>query len=206
VTELIPVISYLIQKGKCSNCKVGISPIYPCIELITGLLFALAPLIIGWTSELFIAWTLISLLVIIVVSDIAYMLIPDKVLLFFAVIYFVLRFYLPLNPWWDSLLGCALGFSLLLLIAIISRGGMGGGDIKLFALIGFIVGTKVMLLAFFLSCMYGAVFGIFAIIFKRLKRKQVIPFGPFIAIGTLSAYFFGDQIINLYFNLLTYAL
>jgi leader peptidase (prepilin peptidase) / N-methyltransferase len=196
--ELIPVISYLFQRGKCRQCKVGISPVYPLFELLTGVLFAAAYHLLGWSSELIIALTLISLFIIITVSDLAYMLIPDKVLLVFAGIFAIERLFMPLSPWWDSFTGGAAGFIILLFIAIISRGGMGGGDIKLFALVGFVVGFKTMLLSFFLATFYGAFFGISAMLLGFVKRKQAIPFGPFIAIGTLTAYFFGDNIVAWY--------
>jgi leader peptidase (prepilin peptidase) / N-methyltransferase len=201
--ELIPVISYLLQRGKCRQCKVGISPLYPIIELITGLLFMSAPIIMGWTSELWIAWTLISLLVIITVSDLAYTLIPDKILLVFTAVFFIERFLIPLEPWWDSLLGAAIGFSLLLIISIISKGGMGGGDIKLYAVIGFALGTKLMLLSFFIATFIGAIFGIVGIALRLLERKKPVPFGPFIAIGTLLAYFYGSIIIENYLRIIT---
>jgi leader peptidase (prepilin peptidase) / N-methyltransferase len=200
--ELIPVLSYLFQMGKCRQCKVGISPVYPMFELLTGVLFAGAYLIIGWDFELVIALTLISLFIIITVSDLAYMIIPDKVLLVFAGIFAVERFFNPLSPWWDSLTGAAVGFSLLLLIAFASRGGMGGGDIKLFALIGFAVGFKTLLLSFFFSTFFGAFFGIIALLLGVVKRKQPIPFGPFIGLGTLTAYFFGEDLVDMYLNLL----
>lgn len=200
--ELVPVLSYVFQKGKCRQCKVGISPVYPVFELLTGVLFAGAFFLIGWDFELMIALTLISLFMIITVSDLAYMIIPDKVLIVFAVIFAVLRIYQPLTPWWDSFVGSAAGFVLLLLIAFASKGGMGGGDIKLFALIGFAVGFKTMLLAFFFSTFFGAFFGIIGLITGMVKRKQPIPFGPFIAIGTLVAYFLGEQIIDWYLNFL----
>src|SRR5690606_12689991 len=103
--ELIPVLSYIIQGGKCRQCKARISPLYPIMELATGLLFVSAPFVIGWNVELIVAWTLISLFVIIFVSDITYMLIPDKILLVFAGIFLVERLFIPLTPWWDSLLG-----------------------------------------------------------------------------------------------------
>lgn len=199
--ELIPVLSYLLQGGKCRVCKTGISPIYPIIELLTGVLFATAPLVVGWSGELIIALTLISLFIIIFVSDIAYMIIPDKVLLVFAGIFLLERLFIPLTPWWDSLLGAAIGFGLLLIIAVVSKGGMGGGDIKLFALIGFVVGVKILLLAFFLSTLLGAVFGLFGMALKLVKKGKPIPFGPFIAIGTLLAYYFGDTVIQAYLNL-----
>lgn len=200
--ELIPILSFLIQKGKCSRCKARISPLYPIVEMITGLLFIMAPITFGWTFELIIAWTLISLLMIIFVSDVAYMLIPDKVLLFFAAVFFVERLYWPLSPWWDSLLGAGVAFLLLLIIAIISQGGMGGGDIKLFALLGFVLGTKLVLLAFFVSTFFGAVIGIIGMLFKVVKKGEPIPFGPFIVAGTLTVFFYGEYLIQLYLQLI----
>lgn len=200
--ELIPVLSYVIQGGKCRQCKTGISPIYPIFELTTGLLFVCAPLVLGWTTELLVAWTLISLFMIIFVSDITYMLIPDKILIVFAGIFLLERIFIPLTPWWDSILGAAIGFALLLLIAVISKGGMGGGDIKLFAVVGFVVGTKVLLLSFFLATLLGAVIGGIGLLLKIVKKGKPIPFGPFIAAGTLLAYYFYEEILSLYLQYL----
>lgn len=200
--ELIPVISYLIQKGKCRGCQSRISPIYPTMELLTGILFAAAPYVVGWSGELVVALTLISLFMIIIVSDIHYMIIPDKILIWFAGIFLLERIIWPLNPWWDSLLGAVSGFTLLLIIALVSKGGMGFGDVKLYAVIGFILGFKLVLLSFFLSTLYGAVLGSVAMLFRIVKRRQPIPFGPFIAAGTLTAYFWGSDIIQLYINFL----
>lgn len=200
--ELIPIVSYLLQGGKCRGCKSRISPIYPIMELLTGILFAAAPVIVGWSGELVVALTLISLFIIITVSDIHYMIIPDKILLVFAGLFLFERLFWPLTPWWDSLLGAAAGFALLLMIAFVSKGGMGGGDIKLFSLIGFVVGIKLLFLSFFLSTLYGAVFGILALLFRLVKRRQPIPFGPFIVAGTLTSYFWGWQIIEWYLRFL----
>lgn len=202
--ELIPVLSYVFQGGKCRECKTRISPIYAIFELLTACLFISAPLVLGWTEELIVAWTLISLMIIITISDILYMLIPDKVLLVFTGLFLFERLFIPLTPWWDSLAGAAVGFFLLLLIAVVSKGGMGGGDIKLFAVIGFVVGIKVVLLSFFLATLYGALFGLFALLLKRVKRGEPIPFGPFIAAGTLTAYYFYDIIISRYFQILSF--
>ncbi|WP_053364232.1 A24 family peptidase [Bacillus sp. FJAT-27251] len=198
--ELIPVLSYFIQKGKCRGCGSRISPLYPSVEFLTGVLFATAPLLVGWNGELIVALTLISLFIIILVSDLAYMIIPDKVLLFFAGIFLLERIIVPLTPWYDSLIGAAIGFGLLLLIALISKGGMGGGDIKLFAVIGFVVGTKTVLLSFFLATLLGAVVGLIGMALRIVKRGKPIPFGPFIAAGTLIAYYFGNSIITFYLN------
>jgi leader peptidase (prepilin peptidase) / N-methyltransferase len=200
--ELIPVFSYMIQNGECRGCQSRISPIYPTFELLTGILFATAPLFIGWSGELVVALTLISMFMIIIVSDINYMLIPDKILIWFAGTFLLERIIWPLTPWWDSLLGAGTGFILLLIIAFVSKGGMGGGDIKLYALIGFVLGFKLVLLSFFLSTLFGAVIGGLALLLKIVKRKQPIPFGPFIAAGTLTAYYWGSDIINLYLHFL----
>ncbi|MBP3038109.1 prepilin peptidase [Bacillaceae bacterium Marseille-Q3522] len=200
--ELIPVFSFLLQKGKCRSCRARISPLYPIVEWITGCLFLLAPLTFGWTEELLIVWTFESLLVIIFVSDIKYMLIPDQVLLFFAALFLLERVLIPLEPWWDSLVGSLGGFILLFVIAVISKGGMGGGDIKLFALLGFVLGIKLVLVSFLLSTLFGALYGVIAIITKKVKRKQAIPFGPFIALGALTAYFYGEIMIDNYIEFL----
>ncbi|MCA1056322.1 prepilin peptidase [Rossellomorea aquimaris] len=198
--ELIPVFSYLIQKGKCRQCKGGISPLYPFMEALNAVLFVLVYLQIGMEWEVLVAWTLVSMLVIITVSDLKYMVIPDKVLLFFLVLIIIERIFIPLSPWWDSLAGGALGFGLLLLIAVISKGGMGGGDIKLYGVIGLAVGVKVTILSFMIATFLGAVVGLTALAFKLIERGKPIPFGPFIAAGTVLAYLYGDTIISLYLS------
>ncbi|HEY4554156.1 MAG TPA: prepilin peptidase [Bacillaceae bacterium] len=198
--ELIPVVSYLLLQGCCSACGSRISPLYPSVELASGLLFMLAWVRSGWSVETLIAWTFISMLLIIIVTDIQYMLIPDKILLFFAGVFLTERLLLPLNPWWDSLFGAGTGFALLLLIAVASKGGMGGGDIKLFAVIGFVYGLQFVLLAFFLSSMLGALFGLLGMAAGLVEKGKPIPFGPYIAAGSLLAYFYHQPILDWYFS------
>ncbi|MCM2589476.1 prepilin peptidase [Rossellomorea marisflavi] len=199
--ELIPVLSYIIQRGRCSQCKEGISPLYPLMEFATGALFAFAYYLYGWQPELLVTLTLVSLFMIITVSDLAYMLIPDKILGFFALMFILERLFIPLDLWWDSLLGAASGFALLLVIAVISRGGMGGGDIKLFAVIGFVLGAKGMLLAFFLATLFGAVCGIIGLSAGFYKKGKPIAFGPYIVVGTLVSVFYGRQVLLWYSSL-----
>ncbi|WEG16109.1 prepilin peptidase [Alkalihalophilus pseudofirmus] len=200
--ELIPVFSYLFQKGKCRGCGTKISPLYPIVELVTGLSFSGAYVLLGWSYELIVALLLISLLAIIFVSDIRYMLIPDKILLFFTPLFLLLRLAVaPLDPWWSSLVGAAVGFGLLLLIAVISRGGMGGGDIKLFAVLGLVLGWHDVLLAFFFSCLYGTIIAGIGMAAGKVKRKKPIPFGPFIVLGALTAYFYGNSLVQWYIGL-----
>ncbi len=179
---------------------MSISALYPAAELSTGTLFAAAPLILGWTSEVIVAWTLVSLMVIIFVSDYKYMIIPNKVLLVFGVILTAERILIPLSPWWDSLAGGILGFLLLLFIAVISKGGMGGGDIKLYSVIGIALGVKLVLLSFFLATLFGAFLGGTGMLIGVVKKGKPIPFGPFIGLGTIIAYFYGNELIKWYFH------
>lgn len=200
--ELIPVLSYVIQGGKCRHCKERLSPLYPIGELLTAILFVLAYLQIGWDFELIIAWTLISLVIIIFISDVVYMLIPDKILLVFTGAFLIERLISPLNPWWDSLLGGAIGFLLLFAIALVSKGGMGGGDIKLYGVLGLALGLKTVLLSFFLATLFGAVIGMIGLWLGIFQKGKPIPFGPYIGLGTLVAYFYGQKIIVWYFSFL----
>ncbi|MDL4841674.1 prepilin peptidase [Aquibacillus rhizosphaerae] len=196
--ELIPVVSYLIQFGKCRNCKQKISIIYPLVELLTGVLFAYSYYVFGFQLELITSLLLISLLVIIIVTDLSYMLIPNRILIFFVPFFIILRVLSPLEPWWSPIAGALIGFVLLAIIIIVSNGGMGGGDMKLFAVLGMVLGYKGVLLAFFFSTLYGSIVGGLLQGFKVVERKKPIPFGPFIVFGTITAFFFGDEMIKWY--------
>ena len=155
----------------------------------------------GWTLKLIVIWALISLLAIVFVSDISYQLIPNKIILFFAILFIVLRCFISYQPWLDCLFGVLIGFGLLTAIAIISRGNMGGGDIKLFAVLGFALGIKGVLFAFFFACLYGSVIGLTGLLMGVFKKGQPIPFAPYIALGTLTTYFYGEWIWNWYTHL-----
>lgn len=196
--ELIPLLSYLIQAGKCRKCQTPISFIYPLIELLTGLLFAYAYFHFGMQLELVVALIFISLLMIVFVSDMYYMLIPNKVLLFFLPILIVARIFVPLDPWYDALFGGVVGYVLIAIIILASKGGMGAGDMKLFGVIGLVLGWKLTLLTFFLAAFFGALIGGGLMLLKRVNRGEAIPFGPFIVFGALISYFHGEKLIGLY--------
>ncbi|MFY4774715.1 prepilin peptidase [Metabacillus sp. RGM 3146] len=198
--ELVPIFSFVVQNGKCKSCKTAISPIYPFMELFTAILFTISPLLVGWSKELVIAWTLVSLCMIISVSDIAYMIIPDKVLLFFLPLTLAERIIIPLTPWYDMFIGLFVGFIIPFLIILISRGGMGGGDMKLLAVFGVLLGWKLVLLAFFLATLVGTAAGGAGLMTGIVKRGKPFPFGPFLVIGALLSYFFGNHLIDWYFT------
>lgn len=199
--DLVPVLSFVVLKGKCRGCGSKISGLYPFMELVTGIVFALSFYKLGFSMELVVAILFMSLLVIITVSDIAYMLIPDKALLPFAVVFLVLRLVVPLDSWWDSLAGAVVGFSILLLIAVVSKGGMGGGDIKLFFLIGLVLGCMQTLLTLFLAAVIGSIVGIVILKKSGQGRKTPVPFGPSIALAAVITYFWGDNLVAWYGNL-----
>lgn len=199
--DLVPVFSYLFLRGKCRGCGTKISFVYPLMELITGVLFVLAYLRFGFSWELAIALVFYSLLVVLTVSDLAYMLIPDKFLIAFGIPLLILRIIEPLEPWWDSYVGAVLGFSILLLIAIISKGGMGGGDIKLFLVIGLVLGSLHSLVVLGLASVIGLIFGIISLRLTKAGRKTPIPFGPSIAIAAVIVHLYGDELIAAYLNL-----
>lgn len=199
--DLIPVLSYIVLRGKCRSCGQKISWIYPLIELLTGILFTFSYWQFGFSEEFIVALLLISLLVIVVVSDIAYMLMPDKVLLCFLPLLVIGRMLAPLTPWWDSIVGAVFGFGILYSIAVVSRGGIGGGDIKLFFLLGLVLGTINTLLTLFIAAFIGMVVGIIVLQVRQQGRKTPIPFGPSIALAAVIVYFYGNVIVQWYVGL-----
>ena len=186
--ELIPVLSFFLQKGKCTSCNQKISWFYPFFEAGCGLLFTLAYLVYGWTLELVIVLTFISMLIIIMVSDYHYMIIPDEVLIFFGATLCVEIIFIY---GWESLFaslvdGCiamAAIFTLKLFGDLIfKRESMGGGDIKLLFVFGLVLGWP---LAVF-SILLGSIVGLpISLIILLKKKDHVIPFGPFLSVGAI---------------------
>ncbi|WP_341457156.1 A24 family peptidase [Oceanobacillus zhaokaii] len=152
--------------------------------------------------ELITALLLVSMLMIILVSDVTYMVIQNKVLLFFLPLLIITRLIQPLDPWWSPIVGAIVIALILAIIILVSRGGMGAGDMKLFAVLGVVLGVEKVLLAFFLSCLLGAIIGMLLMVFKIIKRKQPVPFGPYIVLAALIAYFYGDLLIDWYLGLM----
>lgn len=198
--ELIPIFSYIVQRGKCKKCQLSISRIYPLFELLSGILFVSAPVFFGWNTELFYIFVFTSLCLIISVSDVYKQLIPNKVLLFFLFAYLICQLFIPQISWLQSILGGFIGFAVLFLIALVSKGGMGGGDIKLLGVMGLFLGPIPILLTIFLSSLIGTFFSIFLLITKKASRKSKIPFGPFLACGGMISLYFSETIINWYLS------
>jgi len=191
--HLVPILSWVFLRGKCAMCDGGISLRYPVVEMITALLFGA----IGWQwgiSMLTFPYIILSLtLVIAVGTDFSHQEIPDPVSLGASAVLGVIALF-TLNC--DSFLGGVILFGLLFLIAVASRGGMGGGDIKLSLAIGLALGWKLGLVSIFVAFTVGGTFAIVMLI--RGRRGKALPFGPFLALGAWIAMFFGETLIDLY--------
>ncbi|SFT29457.1 A24 family peptidase [Paenibacillus sp. BC26] len=201
--DLIPLFSYLFARGRCHHCGITVSPVYPFGEAITGILFMSMFLLLGTSLELLTGLLLVSLSIIITVSDLKYMLIPNKVLIAFLPLLVLARLLHHDQPLWHYAVGAILGGGMLLLINLLSRGQMGLGDAKLFFVCGLAIGLPHILVAMLLACLTGSIVGGTLQLFHLVKRKQPIPFGPFLAIGTLAAYCFGDDLIKGYLAIIT---
>ncbi len=204
----IPVLSYLWLKGRCRYCKVRISLRYPLIELITGLCAFSTYMKFGLTFEGVIYFIFIASLITISFIDIDHQIIPDVISLPGIIICFFASFALPTIRFTDSLLGILIGGGSLLVIAwayetIRKRPGMGGGDIKLLAMIGALIGWQGVFFTIYIASAVGTVAGIGTMLYSKKKDfKLAIPFGPFLSMGAITHIFWGEVIKEWYFNLL----
>ncbi len=192
--ELIPIFSYLIQKGKCRNCQAPIPPYYAFFELFTGFLFALSYYTFGFTNELPIALLFSSMAIILIVSDYHFYIIPDEVLIFSIITIMSLivinNGFLELSY---SLINAIIAFASILTIKlfgdfIFKKESMGGGDIKLLFVFGLIIGWEMAILAIILGAFIGLPVALFLMINKKIKER-IIPFGPFLCVAALVLYF-----------------
>lgn len=198
IWDNVPVLSYILLGGKCHFCKLSISIRYPIIELITAILLTAVFLKFGYTWECLIFSIVVPALVIISAIDLEHQIIPDLITL--PGIVFGLAAGAYLTGIGNSLLGFLLGGGIFYLLAVVSRGGMGGGDIKYIAGVGALLGWQKVLLIIFLGALLGSCVGLLMILLKKKDRKSLIPFGPFLALATLISIFFGDDIIQLYLS------
>jgi leader peptidase (prepilin peptidase)/N-methyltransferase len=203
----IPVFSYVILRGRCRFCKEPISLRYPVVEILCGLFALIALIKYGLTLEALIYFVFIAALLVITFIDIDHQIIPDVITLPGIPIFFIASFALPDIRYTESLLGILIGGGSLLLVAwtynlITKKEGMGGGDIKLLAMIGAVIGWKGVLFTIFVASAVGTISGMLVMLKTGKGRKLAIPFGPFLAIGGIAYIFFGPQLIHWYFRLL----
>jgi len=199
----IPVLSYFLLRAKCRHCKEAISFVYPLIEALSGLLAVAVLWKFGWTIAallyFFFAWSLL----VIVVIDLRYMIIPNVFTFPGLAIGLLGSAFVFDHGFTQSLIGILIGGGLLWAIAYVyfaltKKMGLGGGDVKLMAVVGAFLGVDGVLLTLFLSSLLGAAIGLFLIVVLRKSTKYAMPFGPAIAVGAIIALFFGQELITWY--------
>lgn len=197
--DLVPVLSYLILGGKCRFCKEKISMRYPSIELLTGILYGIVFFRFGYTTQTIIMCALASILIVASMIDFDIMEIPNRlnILIIVLGIVSIATQTLSIN---ERIIGFFIVSVPTLLIAILTKGGIGGGDIKLLASAGLLLGYKNILVATFIGVMIGGIVGMIKLI-KYKQRKQEMPLGPYLSIGIMIAALYGDFIASYYIGL-----
>ncbi len=197
--DLVPVLSFIMLRGKCRGCGEPISPRYTVVELLTAALYLAAYLVFGVSVDTLIMIILFSCLVILSFTDLEHQLIPDR----FPIIIFSLGiinaaygyFCLDKSPltYIIGLFAVSVPFFILSCF-----GAMGGGDVKLMAAAGLLLGWEKILLATLIGSVVGAVFAVIFMIRKKAGRKTEVPFGPFLSIGISATALCGDALIGWY--------
>ena len=188
VSELIPIFSFLFQKGKCKNCGCKISWFYTIFEFVTGVLFSLCYIKFGNTNSFLINLIFISTLIIVFISDYQTMIIPDEVLIVSAILILILTLiFNGLNVFLKSLISGVVSFIFMFLLKkfgdfLFKKESMGGGDIKLLFLFGIVLGIEKSIFSIFL----GAIIALpISLVLLKKNNEHIIPFGPFLSIAAL---------------------
>ena len=209
VMDLIPLFSYLCLRGRCRYCKTAIPRRVLWVEIATTALFGLAYWQYGLSIALPIALFYISLFMVIIVIDFEHGLILNKVTYPALVIALLLSvfftIFLPEVSIVPSIaraaIGGGIGFVFFLLVALVSRGGMGFGDVKLAALIGLATGFPLVIVALIMGMLLGGLAAVILLVLKVKKRKQAMPFGPFLAAAAIVTLLWGGDILNWYLGI-----
>ncbi|SDL45168.1 type 4 prepilin peptidase 1 Aspartic peptidase. MEROPS family A24A [Geoalkalibacter ferrihydriticus] len=202
----IPLLSWLVLRGRCAHCGAGISMRYPLVETLCGVLFLGVLWKFGLHAVTPVYWLLGAALIVITFIDLDHQIIPDAISLPGIVIGFGCSFAVPWVSWLDSLLGILVGGGSLLLVAMVyefltKKEGMGGGDIKLLAMIGAFLGWQAVFPIIFISSLAGTAVGIPVMIRQKADTRLALPFGPFLAFGALFYLFWGPEILHWYLGL-----
>jgi len=207
----VPIFSYFLLRGRCRSCKAKISGRYPLVEALNAFFYLLVFWRYGlaWSSAIYFVFC--SALIVITFIDYDFQIIPDRITLPGIPIGLVAGSFILPDPFLRatslgliaSVIGAAAGFSFFYLVAFLSlrilkKEGMGGGDIKLMAMVGAFLGWKAVLLTTFLGSFFGAIIGVGLMVFLGREKGSLIPFGPFLAMGALISLFFGQEILIWY--------
>ena len=203
VYDNIPVLSYLILRGRCRDCGARISLRYPVVELLSGAFAAMAVARFGLGWQALLMYALIAAFLVITFIDLDHRIIPDVITLPGIPIGLAASFGPGMISPLESLVGILAGGGSLFLVAwgyqlVTQREGMGGGDIKLLAMIGAFIGWKGVLFTIFIASLTGTLAGMALIFRRRGDMKLAVPFGPFLAVGAIAYLFMGPELISWY--------
>ena len=194
--ELIPVLSFLLQKGRCRNCKEKISFQYPIVELLNGTLYLWIVMKAGYQPFSILYCLCTSALIVIAVIDFRTFEIPLGCNLFIGALG-VAHLFMNLSAWQEYVAGFFAVSGLFMVIYLVTRGkGIGGGDIKLMAAAGLLLGWKHIILALALGSVAGSVIHI--ALMKLKNKNRVLAFGPYLAVGIFISMLYGDELIEWY--------
>jgi leader peptidase (prepilin peptidase)/N-methyltransferase len=196
----IPLFSFVWLRRRCRRCDAPIAWRYLVVESLTAALFVLSAWKIGWRLELAPAWVLLASLIAIAAIDLEHQIIPDAITLPGIVVGFAFSLATASPPWLDSLLGVLVGGAIPFAVIVASRGGMGGGDMKLAAMIGAFLGWKLAVLTIFLAVLLGGTTAAALLIGGLRRRKDRIPFGPFLACSAVVSLFWGEALLRWYWS------
>lgn len=188
--ELVPMLSWLVQKGKSACCRKSLSVWYPVAEVMTGLVFMLLPLVVGGRSlyEVVLIYVLMSSFLVIFFADVKYHIIPDMMTVVVTVVAFLLMGLQNVPA------GLALAGLFYLLYWVTREKGLGFGDVKFAFPMGLLLGFYDSLIAVYIACVLGGVVGLFMVLGRQRKLKSMIAFGPFLVLGTVVMLFFSDRV------------
>jgi leader peptidase (prepilin peptidase) / N-methyltransferase len=195
----VPVLGWLILRGRCRSCGQKISVRYPVVEAMTGALFGLAAWRFGLDWRLLLAWAFVAANIAVAFIDYDHMIIPDKIVLPGTVIGLGAAIALDPGAWWVYLVSSAGAVFFIFALVMLWPGGMGPGDIKMALFMGAVLGTSVIV-GMFVAFLSGSALGVYLMLVKKRSRKTKVPFGPFLAFGAVVAIFFGQTIIDSYMS------
>lgn len=198
----LPVVGFVALGGRCPHCRAGLPRRIPVVEAMTALLFWWGYRTSGLSFETLFTWALAGVAVVVTFIDLEHRLILNKVILAGIIVALPLSLLAGRSPV-STLLGAAAGFGLLMLISGIYPGAMGGGDVKFALVAGLFLGWPNVLVGLVMGFVAGGLVGLLLIVLRLRKLKDMIPFGPFLAAGTVAAFWWGQGLVDLYLGSLS---
>jgi len=202
----VPIVSYLLLRGRCRSCATSISPRYPLVEALTGIAAIAAVWRFDVSAEAAVAFVFLAALIVVTFIDLDHQIIPDVISVPGIVIGLLVSLVLDRPGLQSAVIGAILGYGVLYAVAtayywLRKEEGMGGGDLKLLAMIGAFLGWKAVPVTLLLGSLSGSLVGLSLMLLHRRGSQVPIPFGPFLATGAVCALFFGDALIAWYLSL-----